>query len=115
MALPGLSGVPDQGGADCVACGRCCHHGPHTVHFLVSDEERFGEERLRQYTELVGFAGYRFMVAIDDHCAALDCSVPGRFPCAVYEHRPDDCRDVAPGSVCCLNSRHRGRLSSTIE
>jgi Fe-S-cluster containining protein len=115
MGLPGLFTAPDPGGADCVACGRCCHHGPRTVHFLVADEERFGPERLRRYTELVGSAGYRFMLTIDDHCAALDCSAPGRFPCAVYDHRPDDCRDVAPGSVCCLHSRRLGRLSEIVE
>ena len=33
-----------------------------------------------------------------DRCAALDVSAPGRFPCRIYDVRPDDCRIVEPGS-----------------
>lgn len=115
MALPPIDGAPDLDGADCVACGRCCHHGPRTVHFLVDDEARFGPERLRRFTELVGSAGFRFMLTEGDRCVGLDCSVPGRYPCRFYEVRPADCRDVAPGSVCCLESRRLGRLSEKVE
>ena len=35
---PPLEGAPDPNGADCVDCGRCCHHGPRTVHLLEDDE-----------------------------------------------------------------------------
>ena len=40
MGLEPLAGDPSPDGADCVACGRCCHHGPRTVHLLVSDDAR---------------------------------------------------------------------------
>ena len=41
--------LPD--GADCVACGRCCHHAPRTVHLLESDDVRMGEVLLERYTQ----------------------------------------------------------------
>ena len=40
MPLAAIAGDPDPGGADCVACGRCCHHGPSTVHLLEPDMEQ---------------------------------------------------------------------------
>jgi Fe-S-cluster containining protein len=101
---------PDPDGADCVACGRCCRHGPRTVHLVEADEERLGADLLATYTERVGSAGFRFLLTEDDHCAALDVSVPGVHPCRIYPVRPADCRDVAPGSPCCLASRRAGRL-----
>ena len=33
-----MDDAPDPDGGDCVACGRCCHHGPSTVHLLESDD-----------------------------------------------------------------------------
>ena len=38
VPLEPLAGAPDPGGGDCVACGRCCHHGPSTVHLLDGDD-----------------------------------------------------------------------------
>src|SRR2546423_94320 len=52
--LPPIDGEPDPNGADCVACGRCCHHGPQTVHLLESDDARLGEILLERYTEVAG-------------------------------------------------------------
>ena len=54
MPLP-LDGPPRPDGADCVSCGRCCHHGPSTVHLLDTDEARVlaragGAEILRRLT-----------------------------------------------------------------
>jgi Fe-S-cluster containining protein len=50
-----------------------------------------------------------------ERCAALDVSVAGRYPCGIYEVRPDDCRLVEPGSPACLEARSRGRLGSSVE
>ena len=47
--------------------------------------------------------------------AALDVSTPGRFPCAIYAERPEDCRIVDPGSPACLEARALGRLGSSVE
>lgn len=111
-----IEGEPDPNGADCVACGRCCHHGPSTVHLLEADEARMGEERLRRLTVLDDRPpGWRFMRNDGSRCGALDVSVSGRFPCSVYEVRPDDCRIVEPGSPCCLEARKLGHLGTSVE
>jgi Fe-S-cluster containining protein len=116
-----LLGPPDPGGADCVGCGRCCHHGPSTVHLLEDDDERIlaradGAAILRRLTVLDARPpGWRFMQNAGDRCAALDVSVPGRFPCSIYDVRPDDCRIVEPGSGACLEARALGQLGKSVE
>jgi Fe-S-cluster containining protein len=116
-----MAGDPDPGGADCVACGRCCHHGPSTVHLLQPDEERVlaeedGTDILRRLTVLDDRPpGWRFLKNTGDRCAALDVTVPARFPCTIYRVRPDDCRIVEPASPVCLEARRLGRLGRSVE
>jgi Fe-S-cluster containining protein len=120
MAIEPVDGEPDPGGADCVACGRCCHHPPSTVHLLEADEARIlarpgGEALLRRLTVLDERPpGWRFVRNEGARCAALDVSTPGRFPCSMYEVRPDDCRIVEPGSPACLEARRLGHLGSSV-
>src|SRR5215472_7503544 len=114
--LPPLEGDPDPGGADCVACGRCCHHGPRTVHLLLADDARLTAEQLAHFTEVDSTPpGWRFLKNDGCRCAALDVSVPGRYPCRIYDARPDDCRLVEPGSPACLEARRLGHLGSSVE
>jgi hypothetical protein len=114
--LAPIDGVPDANGADCVACGRCCHHGPSTVHLLEADEARLGQDLLAEYTYISPKPPYfRFVKNEGTRCGGLDVSVPDRFPCAIYERRPEDCRIVEPGSPACLEARRLGRLGSSIE
>ncbi len=121
MPLPPVQGVPDPDGADCVDCGRCCHHGPQTVHLLDTDEARVlahpdGEAILRRLTVLDDRPpGWRFVKNAGERCGALDVSAPGRFPCSIYAVRPDDCRIVEPGSPACLEARRLGRLGDSVE
>lgn len=116
VGLTPVEGAPDPDGADCVDCGRCCHHAPRTVHFLVSDDERMGRRLLDQYTELDERPpGFRFMKNDGGRCGGLDVSVPGKYPCIVYEGRPEDCRIVEPGSPCCLEARRLGHLGTSVE
>lgn len=121
MSLPPVTGAPDPDGADCVTCGRCCHHGPRTVHLLHEDEERVrrhpdGEGILRRLTVVDDRPpGWLFVRNEGERCGALDVSVPGRFPCSIYEVRPDDCRIVEPGSPACLQARALGHLGSSVE
>jgi uncharacterized protein len=116
-----LDGPPDPGGADCVPCGRCCHHGPQTVHLLDPDDARIlahpdGGEILRRLTILDPRPpGWRFVANTGERCAALDVSVSGRFVCGIYAVRPDDCRLVEPGSPACIEARALGRLGSSVE
>lgn len=120
MSVDAIHDVPDPDGADCVACGRCCHHGPSTVHLLEPDEERIrrrvdGDDVLRRLTVIDDRPpGWRFVKNADGRCAALDVSVPGRYPCRIYDDRPDDCRIVEPGSPCCLEARRLGHLGSSV-
>jgi Fe-S-cluster containining protein len=116
MALPPLEGPPDPDGADCVACGRCCHHPPETVHLLEADEERMGPELLHRLTVLQERPPYfRFVKNEGSRCGGLDVSVQGQYPCALYPVRPEDCRIVEPGSPCCLEARRLGHLGPSIE
>jgi Fe-S-cluster containining protein len=121
VPLEPVSGAPDPEGADCVGCGRCCHHGPNTVHLLDTDEARMlshpgGEEVLHRLTVLDERGpGWRFVKNGGDRCAGLDVSVPGHFSCSIYAMRPDDCRIVEPGSPACLEARRLGHLGSSVE
>jgi len=121
MALLPIDGAPDPHGADCVACGRCCHHDGRTVHFLEPDDARVlarsdGPELLRRLTIVVDRPpGWRFMRTEGDRCAALESAPGGRYPCSIYEVRPDDCRIVEPGSPACLEARRLGRLGRSVE
>jgi hypothetical protein len=75
-----------------------------------------GEELLRRLTVLDDRPpGWRFVRNTGERCAALDVSVPDRFPCGIYDVRPDDCRLVQPGSPVCLEARGLGRLGSSVE
>ncbi len=75
-----------------------------------------GEELLRRLTVLDDTPpGWRFVVNGGERCGALDVSVPGRFPCRIYDARPDDCRIVEPGSPACLEARRLGRLGTSVE
>lgn len=116
MFLTPVAGVPDPNGDDCVACGRCCHHEPRTVHLLESDDERLGPDLLAEYTVLDHRPpGWRFIKNAGHRCGALDVSVADRFPCAIYERRPEDCRLVEPGSPCCLEARRLGHLGTSVD
>jgi uncharacterized protein len=120
MGLDSVAGAPSPDGSDCVGCGRCCHHGPRTVHLLISDDARVleradGEDILRRLTVLDPHPPqWRFLDNTGDRCAALDVSVPNRFPCLIYEVRPDDCRMVEPGSPACLQARSLGHLGTSV-
>ncbi len=116
MPLSPIYGDPDADGADCVACGRCCHHSPRTVHLLESDEERMGEPLLRRLTIVETTPPhFRFIRNEGDRCGALDVSEPGLYPCSIYQVRPEDCRIVEPGSPCCLEARRLGHLGVSVE
>ncbi len=111
-----MTGEPAADGADCVACGRCCHHPPHTVTLLEADEARMGEALLRRLTLIYERPPFfRFVRNDGGRCGALDLSVPGRFPCSVYEVRPEGCRTVQVGSPACLEARRLGHLGDSVE
>lgn len=115
MSLTPIEGEPDPDGGDCVACGRCCHHPPRTVHLLEADEARLGERLLPLWTDLEDKPPhFRFVKNTGSRCACLDVSVPSQYPCSIYERRPEDCRIVEAGSPACLEARKLGHLGSSL-
>jgi hypothetical protein len=85
------------------------------VSLLESDEARMGEARVRALTVLLDRPPYfRFMKNHGARCAGLDTSVEGLFPCGVYDGRPEGCREVEPGSPCCMEARALGHLGSSV-
>jgi Fe-S-cluster containining protein len=115
VTLSPLPGVPDPLGADCVACGRCCHHPPSTVTLHEADEARLTDEELALLTIVHPRPPhFRFLVNHGERCGALDVSTPGLYPCSLYARRPDGCRTVEPGSPCCLEARKLGHLGTSV-
>jgi Fe-S-cluster containining protein len=116
VPLVPLEGEPDPNGGDCVDCGRYCHHGPKTVSLLEADEERMGPRFLPLFTEVeTKPPHFRFIKNAGEYCGALDVSVRGKYPCGIYDVRPQGCRDVEPGSPCCLEARRLGHLGTSVE
>ena len=114
--LAPLSGEPDPGGADCVTCGRCCHHGADTVSLLEADEERMGPRLLAELTYVHPKPPhFRFVKNDGGRCAALDLSEPAHYPCSIYAVRPTGCRTVEPGSPCCMEARSLGHLGTSVD
>jgi len=75
-----------------------------------------GPELLHRLTVLLDRPPFfRFVKNEGERCGALDVSEPGRYPCSVYEVRPEGCREVEPGSPCCLEARRLGHLGKSVE
>lgn len=74
-----------------------------------------GEPRLSQLTVVHDRPPFfRFLKNDGEACGALDRSVVGRYPCSVYEVRPDGCREVEAGSPACLEARRLGHLGTSV-
>lgn len=75
-----------------------------------------GARLLELYTEVDDRPPFmRFVNNGGERCGGLDVSTPGAYPCAIYEHRPDDCRIVEVGSPACLEARRLGHLGTSVE
>jgi len=87
----------------CLNCGVCCFSKLETyVRVTGEDWARLGEAAER----VAHFLGHRaFMRMRDGHCAALQVRTgtdgAREYCCAVYERRPQTCRDLARGSPQC--------------
>jgi hypothetical protein len=100
---------------DCATCGACCREAYHSVTVSVRDPVVWKQP------DLVERHGHRFEIRRDgDRCAALRDrrADPTRgtgdrvFTCAIYEDRPQACRDFAAGGRHCLDARRRVGLSA---
>jgi uncharacterized protein len=90
----------------CLSCGACCFSQLEQYVPVSGDDHARLEEAAEQ---LVVFHGNRaFMRMHDGHCAALQVEVgPSGFQavCAVYERRPNTCRELARGGAACAAER----------
>jgi len=97
--------------SDCQACGVCCFSTLETyVRVMGDDYERLGD-RASKFVNFVGNRAYLRMT--HGHCAALVVEKGRRFQCAIYDRRPDVCRDLARGSPECageLSTKYTGLL-----
>jgi hypothetical protein len=81
-----------------------------------SDEQRLSPDVLHRLTVLLDRPPFfRFVKNDGERCGALDISVPNHFPCMIYAGRPEGCREVEPGSPCCLEARRLGHLGKSVE
>ncbi|HEV3031327.1 MAG TPA: YkgJ family cysteine cluster protein [Polyangia bacterium] len=99
---------------DCATCGACCREAYHSVTVSVRDPVVWKQP------ELVERRGHRFEILRQgERCAALcdrrsDATrgpAERIFTCAIYEDRPQACRDFAAGGRHCLDARRRVGLS----
>jgi hypothetical protein len=99
----------------CETCGACCREAYHSVTVSVRDPVVWKQP------DLVERHGHRFEIRRDgERCAALsDRRNDGArregeriFTCAIYEDRPQACRDFAAGGRHCLDARRRVGLSA---
>ncbi len=93
---------------NCLNCGVCCFAKSGTyVRVSESDWERLGED-VEHWARRVGGQGYMRME--DGHCLALLITARrGEAPvffCAVYDKRPQVCRDLARGKAACKHELH---------
>ncbi len=88
---------------NCLNCGVCCFSKSGTyVRVSEKDWLRLGEEAAH-WARTVG--GQHYMRMEEGHCLALQVMTPrGEAPvffCAIYEKRPQVCRDLARGKNAC--------------
>ena len=103
MSLAPVSGAPNPDGADSRTASPADAAAITRLARSIcseTDDARLTPDELTRLTVLDPRPpGFRFVV---NEGGALDVSVEGRFPCAIYPRRPEDCRLVEPGSPCCL-------------
>ena len=103
---------------DCTRCGTCCFsESPRHARVTGDDHERLGDEAESLVTWIGNEAFMRLAPArrrdgaegpVVHHCGALVLDADrGTFSCAIYERRPQVCRDLQRGSPEC-----RGELGA---
>lgn len=95
---------------NCRVCGACCFSDSDTyVPLNESDRVRLGEDADR-FVRADGRGQYMKMRSY--RCVALTVRA-GIFTCAIYDRRPEICRELERGSPACREEyklkRHRAR------
>jgi len=89
---------------DCTTCGACCVGLQVTL--SPADEARLSADEVLSLTEVDAEGRVRSMkqVTPEGDCIALRRQGE-RFVCAIYERRPDACREFEESSRRCLQLR----------
>ena len=96
---------------DCQTCGACCRAAYHSV------EVKRRDPVVKRHPQLiVDRSTYLEIKRAGDRCAALEGGeLVGehvtQYRCAIYDDRPQTCRDFTLGSEHCLTARRRVGLS----
>lgn len=85
---------------DCQSCGACCAFSAEWPRFTLEDDAA-----LARIPSAYADPDGRGMRCDGDRCAALTGVVGTRTGCAIYEVRPDVCRDCMPGDAACTMAR----------
>jgi hypothetical protein len=93
---------------DCLACGACCREGFDSVTVGVRDAVVW-----RQPQMVVKQGPVFTLLRTGERCAALELTGPTACRCAIYQDRPQACRDLMPGDRRCLVARRRVGLSAS--
>ncbi len=96
---------------DCQTCGACCREAYHSVEVARRDPVV-----KKQPSYIVDRVTYLEVLREGDRCAALGGGAPDgesttAYACAIYDDRPQTCRDFTLGSNHCLTARRRVGLS----
>lgn len=93
---------------ECGTCGACCREAYAVVE--LADDDPFAA----RHPDLVARADGRLELRrVDDRCPPLegDGSVAAPYRCALYDERPETCRDFTRAEEHCLDARRRVGLS----
>ena len=117
MCAPTSAGWPAASDADqvtaappartdpCRSCGACCAYAADWPRFTLEDDAAIARIPVA-YVDPRG-SGMR---CIGNRCTALLGEIGGTTACAIYDHRPDVCRDCQPGDDACTIARLHHRL-----
>lgn len=100
---------------DCVRCGACCisdYESVDYVHMLEEDVEQLSEEEQERYVyteETFGSPQHSMKTCYDKigncRCKALKGVIGQDVSCAIYDRRPNVCRNFQPGTDVCDYAR----------
>lgn len=92
-------------GSMCQACGACCSYSAEWPRFTLEDDATLARIPHTFVEDELGR-----MRCDGDRCTALVGEVGVWTSCAVYDVRPEVCRDCQPGDEACQMARHRFNL-----
>lgn len=99
--MPPLPAATDPANP-CLTCGACCAYAADWPRFSLESDAALA--RIPEGLVNSALSGMRF---IGDRCAALTGEIGKATACAIYDIRPDVCRDCLPGDDACTVARQK--------